>query len=122
MQKIVIPTKGDILIALRDMTLVEKKYSNSSPTEISTTYIRKGQVLRLIGGHNAYQDDGKVSLHVLEEDRDHTFGIHRGIRREALQLLISQFNNKFAFADESVLEYLKNKLEEDEDRFSDIEI
>ena len=123
MQKITLPSKGDFVIALKDLKILQKKYSNSKPTEVITYQIYAGQTLIIMGGHNIFEDDGKVSLRVMDKDLEFSFGKDRDGRRTTIQLLVSQFSNKFAFPSESVLKYLSKREEiPHEDRFNDIDI
>ncbi len=121
MQTITLPKRDDLLIAIEAIEVTEKKQVGNKVTSISVVRIEKGQVVKMTAGHGLL-DDGTISVAILPDDLDTTFGKDRDKRRTNIHLTPQQFNSKFAFADPDAVDYLNQQIDEEEDRFNDLEI
>jgi hypothetical protein len=96
----VIPTKGEIVEAVRNIEIVEKvstTVQGSTSTEWKATRIHKGQKLKVLGGFRLLDNDGSIFLQVRQGDAEYTFG--KGFKGDPqIKMKANFFNGNFALS------------------------
>lgn len=122
----VIPSKGQIVQAARNIELVEKHTKSTSKGKKVTwvtTRIKKGQRLKIVGGFRLLEKSGVLFLQVRDEDKEYTLG--KDSKRRHIELKISFFNANF-FVNQRLKSNEDLVYKEDEEleshRFSGLEL
>ncbi len=121
----VIPSKGQIIEAVRNIEMVEKittTINSYSSTIFQSIRIKKGQKFKVLGGYRLLDRDGAIFLQLDPQDIEYTFGWKNIM--DQLKLKTCFFNGNFAV--NQTLRDTKDIVYKDGDeavhRFSDLEL